>query len=525
MASSYTILLAGGRVYDGTGNPWQKIDVAIQKDAIAAVGHIDPASASTVIDCNNLAVCPGFIDMHSHSDIMIFREPEASSKVMQGVTTEVIGQDGISVAPIRDERKREWRKHLSGLTGDIDTEWSWNTFDEYLSALENSGTTTNIISLVPHGSIRLWVMGMENRKATGKEIAEMQRLLEESLDAGAAGMSTGLVYPPCPYADVAELISLSSVLRARGKFFVAHMRSEDAEFLKATDEMIAVARSSGAPVHISHLKVSGKPRFGRSPELLEKIDGARRDGLELTFDQYPYTAGSTMLFALLPQWLQEGGSDAMTGRLKDAGIRKRIFDEMASRMSSGGVDMTDILISSVGSERNRHLEGKDLAGLSGAMGRELIDAICDLLVEEELNVSMIMFVADEGDIREILRHPAGTVCTDGLLGGKPHPRVYGTFPRILGKYCREEKVLPLQEALRRMTSAAAQRLGLKNRGLVKVGMKADIVVFNPETVIDNATYENPRQFPTGIEHVIINGNHVVEKGKQVGKGSGMVLRV
>jgi N-acyl-D-amino-acid deacylase len=525
MAASYDILLRGGRVFDGAGNPWQKIDVGIQKGAIAAVGRIDPASASTVIDCNNLAVCPGFIDMHSHSDIMIFREPEASTRVMQGVTTEVIGQDGISVAPIKDDDKREWQKHLSGLTGDIDTEWNWNTFDEYLSVLEKSGTTTNIISLVPHGSIRLWVMGMENRAAHEKELTEMQNILAESLEAGAVGMSTGLIYPPCPYADVSELVALSTVLHDHGKFFVAHMRSEDAEFLEATDEMIAVARGSGAPVHISHLKAMGKPRFGRSPELLEKIDGARREGLDLTFDQYPYTAGSTMLFAMLPQWLQEGGSDKMIERLKDAEIRKRILEEMASSVSSSGIELTDIRVSSVGSERNRHLEGKNIIELSEAVGKELIDAVCDLLVEEELNVAMVIFVADEGDIRRILQHPAGTVCTDGLLGGKPHPRVYGTFPRVLGKYCREEKVLPLPEAIRRMTSAGAQRLGLSDRGLIRGGMKADIVVFNPETVIDNATYENPRQFPTGIEHVIINGNHVVEKGKQVGKGSGMVLRV
>jgi N-acyl-D-amino-acid deacylase len=268
----------------------------------------------------------------------------------------------------------------------------------------------------------------------------------------------------------------------------------------------------------------GRKQHGRAGELLERIGRARHEGLDITFDQYPYTAGSTMLYAFLPQWVQEGGPDEMIARLRDSAVRQRILEEMATRVSTSGIEITDVRVSSVRSDKNRHLEGKNLIEVSEAVDKPLIDAVCDLLVEEELNVSMIIFISDENDIREIMRHPAGTVCTDGLLGGTPHPRVYGTFPRILGRYCREG-VLDLTEAIRKMTSAAAQRLGLHDRGLIREGFRADLVIFDPERIIDTATYEVPRQFPEGIEHVFINGSHVVRSGEQVSTGGGMVLRI
>jgi N-acyl-D-amino-acid deacylase len=522
---AYDFILKNGRVYDGAGNPWRSLDVAVKGKKIERIGRMDKASARETIDCSGLAVCPGFIDMHSHSDLLMLVEPEASAKVMQGVTTEVLGQDGMSVAPIKDEHKRDWRRHLSGLLGDPDLEWTWNTFDEYLSALEKARPTTNLVSLVPHGSLRLWTMGMENRAATAAEMDEMKDLLHESLEAGGAGMSTGLIYPPCPYADAEELAEFCRVLVEHGRFLVVHIRNEDAGLMQALDEMLEVARRSGAPVHISHLKAAGKSQRGKSGELLGKIDAARAEGLDITFDQYPYTAGSTMLFALLPQWLQEGGSEQMIERLKAAEVRQRIMEEMASRTESSEYEMTDVRVSGVKTEKNRHLEGKNLFEVAEAMDRPFIDAVCDLLVEEDLNVSMIVFVADEDDVRRILRHPAQTVCTDGLLGGKPHPRAYGTFPKILGRLCREEKALELAEAIRKMTSAGAQRLGLSDRGLLREGFRADITVFNPNTITDTSTYEDPRRFPLGIEHVFINGKHVVQSGKQIGKSAGRVLRV
>ncbi|GAB4337899.1 MAG: D-aminoacylase [Candidatus Abyssubacteria bacterium] len=523
--STYDFILKNGQVYDGAGNPWRTVDVAIKGKKIKRIGRLDETSARETIDCSGLVVCPGFIDMHSHSDLLILVEPEASAKVMQGVTTEVLGQDGMSVAPIKDEHKRDWRRHLSGLLGDPDIEWKWNTFDEYLSALEKAKPTTNLVSLVPHGSLRLWTMGMENRKATAAEMNQMKALLRESLEVGGVGMSTGLIYPPCPYADIDELAKFCRVLADHGKFLVVHIRSEDAGVMEALDEMLEVARRSGAPIHISHLKAAGKSQRGRSGELLDKIDAARTEGLDITFDQYPYTAGSTMLFALLPQWLQEGGSERMIEQLKSAEVRQRIMEEMATRTDASEIELTDVRVSGVKTEKNKRLEGKNLFEVAEAMDRPFIDAVCDLLVEEDLNVSMIIFLSDEDDVRRILKHPAQTVCTDGLLGGTPHPRAYGTFPKILGRLCRDERVLDLADAIRKMTSAGAQRLGFSDRGLLKEGFCADITVFNPRTIIDTSTYEDPRQFPIGIEHVFINGKRVVQSGKQIGKSAGRVLRM
>ncbi len=520
----YDFILRNGQVYDGAGNPWRSMDVGIKGKKIKRVGRLAEETAKETIDCTGLVVCPGFLDMHSHSDLIIFAQPEASAKVLQGVTTEVLGQDGQSVAPIKDEHKADWRRHLSGLLGDYGVEWTWNSFDEYLSALEKARPTTNLVSLVPHGSLRLWAVGMDNRRATSGEMDVMKSLLRESLEAGAAGMSTGLIYPPCPYADVAEMIELCKVLRDHGKFFVVHIRNEDAAMMESIDEMLEVARGSGAPIHISHLKAAGKPQHGRAGELLEKLDAARAEGLEITFDQYPYTAGSTMLLSMLPEWLQEGSSEQMVERLKSADVRQRILEDMVSKTASSGVDPTDVRISAVKTEKNRHLEGKNLFELAEAVDKPLLDAVCDLLIEEDLSVSMIVFISDEADVRTILRHPLQIACTDGLLGGKPHPRVYGSFPRIL-RLCRDEHVLALPEAIRKMTSAAAQRLGVADRGLIKEDFRADVVVFNPKTILDTATYEEPRQAPIGIEHVFINGKHVVASGKQVSAKSGKVLRV
>ncbi|UCD57006.1 MAG: amidohydrolase family protein, partial [Candidatus Hydrogenedentota bacterium] len=394
----------------------------------------------------------------------------------------------------------------------------------YLSALERIGPALNLASLVPHGNLRLWAMGMEDRNPSDAELKNMVSLLHESCEAGAVGFSTGLIYPPCSYAVEDELVALCRAVSEHGGFLVVHLRSEDAGLFQALDEMLRVSEKSGAPLHISHLKVAGRAQFGKAGELLEKIDDARGRGLGVTFDQYPYTAGSTMLFALLPGWLQEGGPDRMINRLKEKSIRDSIMSELASRSSGGGIDITDIRVSAVGSEKNKHLEGRNLFELAEAMGKPLIDALCDLLIEEDLNVSMILFIADEHDVQTILKHPVQMTCTDGLLGGKPHPRLYGAFPRMLGRYCRELGVLDLPQAIRKMASAPAARLGLLDRGLLRPGMKADILVFDPDNVIDTSTYDEPRRHPKGIHHVFVNGRHVVSEGRMLGARPGRVIR-
>jgi len=521
--AQFDILLKNARVFDGTGGPWFGADVAVAGDEIAAVGALADAKAALEVDCSGLAVAPGFIDVHSHSDLMALEDGALAPKLMQGVTTELLGQDGIATAPIRPEHKADWRRHLSGLLGNPDFEWSWSTFDEYLSALEKASPGPNLACLAPHGNLRLWSMGMEDRKASPDELDDMIGLLRDCFGAGAVGLSTGLIYPPCSYADEDEMAALCSAMTEFGGFIVVHLRNEDAGLFDALDEMLRVSERSGAPLHISHLKVAGRPQFGQAGELLLRLEDARARGLEVTFDQYPYTAGSTMLFAILPEFLQEGGPDKMIERLRDPAIREKIMEGLVARGSST-VDITDIRVSGVGSEQNRHLEGKNLFEVAEALDKPMIDAVCDLLIEEDLNVSMILFIADEDDVQTILRHPLHTACTDGLLGGKPHPRLYGSFPRILGHYCRELGIIELPEAIRKMTSAPAARLGLGDRGLLRPGMKADLVVFDPETIIDTSTYDDPRQYPKGIEHVFVNGRHSVRDGRLHHANAGRVLR-
>jgi len=521
---SLDLILKGGRVYDGAGGPWYRADLGIRGDTIAEVGPLQQAGAKRVIDCANMAVAPGFIDTHSHSDLMVFEDPSLGPKMMQGVTTELLGQDGIAAAPVKDKGKSDWGRHLSGLLGTPAIDWDWSSFAEYLAALERIGPGPNMACLLPQGNVRRWVMGMEDRKPTSAELAEMIALLHQGFEAGAVGLSTGLIYPPCSYADEDELAALCSEMTRYGGFLVVHLRSEDVQLFEAVDEMLRVCEKSGAPLHISHLKAGGRAQFGKAGDLLERLEAARQRGIEVTFDQYPYTAGSTMLFAILPEWLQEGGPDQMIERLKDTSIRERILSEVATRTSSTAIDLTDIRVSAVGSKKNKHLESKNLLELEEAMGRPLIDAVCDLLVEEDLNVSMILFMADEDDVQTILKHPFHIACTDGLLGGKPHPRLYGAFPRILGHYCRDLGILDLPEAVRKMTSAPAARLGLKDRGLVRSGMKADLVVFDPDEIIDTSTYEEPRQHPKGILHVFVNGKQAVREGKLLEARAGRVLR-
>jgi N-acyl-D-amino-acid deacylase len=521
---NFDVILKNGRVFDGTGGPWYRSDIAIHGDTIAEVGPLGQFGADQVIDCGDMAVSPGFIDMHSHSDLMVFEDPSLGPKLLQGVTTELLGQDGIAAAPVKDEGRTDWRRHLSGLLGNPGIDWNWSSFDEYLSSLDQAGPGPNLACLLPHGNLRLWVMGMEDRKPTPAESQEMIALLHKGFEAGAVGLSTGLIYPPCSYADEEELATLCSEMVPYGGFLVVHLRSEDVQLFEAVDEMLRVCEKSGVPLHISHLKAGGRAQFGKAGELLYRLEAARQRGIEVTFDQYPYTAGSTMLFAILPEWLQKGGPDQMIERLKDTSIRERILMEVATRTSSTAIDLTDIRISAVGSQQNKHVEGKNLLELEEALGKSLIDAVCDLLVEEDLNVSMILFLADEEDVRTILKHPLQIACTDGLLGGKPHPRLYGAFPRILGHYCRNLGILDLQEAIRKMTSAPASRLGLRDRGLLRPGMKADLVVFHPQEVIDTATYEEPRRHPKGILHVIVNGKQTVREGEILEARAGRVLR-
>ena len=519
----YDLVIKGGRIIDGTGNPWYRGDVAIEGEKIARVGRVYESSEST-IDASGLVVSPGFIDVHSHSDLMLLTEPEAKAKIMQGVTTEIVGQDGLGEAPIREDVIEMWRKYLSGLNGNPDIEWTWRSFGDYLKKLEEVKPAVNVASLVGHGNLRLLAVGMDNRKPTPQELDEMKRLLAESMEQGALGMSTGLIYPPCVYSDTYELTELCKTVNSHNGVFVVHMRNEGDKLLESIEEVVSVGRGSGVPVHISHFKSNGRANWGKSMKALEKLDFARKEGVDITFDQYPYTAGSTFLGSLLPPWVHEGGVNKLIERLRDEATRKKLIAYLNNEGDEGSLHEWDrILVTFVATCRNKKFEGKYISQIGQELNKTPAETVLDLVIEEENAVTMASFTMSEDDVKAIMKSPLGMVCSDGILLGKPHPRAYGSFARVPGRYV-SNGTLNLEDAIRKMTSYPAQKFSLIKRGLIKYGFYADITIFDPRILEDKATFEEPIQHPTGINYVIVNGNKVLENNKYNNKLSGMVLK-
>ncbi|MCX6642615.1 MAG: D-aminoacylase [Candidatus Bathyarchaeota archaeon] len=517
------LLIKGGRIVDGAGNPWYRGDVAVKDGSIFAVGDIK-SDAETIIDASRLIVAPGFIDAHSHGDLVLISQPDAKIKIMQGVTTEVVGQDGLGEAPLRDDIVDMWRRYLSGLNGDPEIKWDWRSFREYLERLENAGPAVNVASLVGHGNIRLLAMGMDNRQPTSSELEEMKRLLETSFQEGAIGLSTGLIYSPCVYAESTELTELCKVAASHKSIFVVHMRNEGDRLLESINEVINIGRESGVSVHISHFKSNGRANWGKAPQALAMVEESRRKGVEVTFDQYPYTAGSTFLGSLLPSWAHEGGLDKLLTRLKDKETRKRLASYLNKEGDEGSPNEWDrILLTNIQSSRNKLWEGKYIAQMASILGKTPADTVLDLVLEEENAATMATFTMHEDDIRTIMKSPIGMVCSDGILLGKPHPRAYGSFPRVVGHYVREG-VLRLEDAIRKMTSYPAQTYKLTRRGILRPGMAADITIFDQDMIEDTATFENPIQYPKGVKHVIVNGIVSVENGVYTGQRAGRILR-
>ncbi|MFY9553609.1 MAG: D-aminoacylase [Blastocatellia bacterium] len=539
MIKTPDLILKRGTIIDGTGRPGVVGDVAIHRNWILAVdapGSLE--GAPDELDCEGLVIAPGFIDTHSHSDLRVLIEPGLPMKVRQGITLEVFGQDGISVAPIRKLDRPQMERSLAGLLGRLDREWEWETVAEYLDAVERARPSLDCSYLIPHGAVRLSEMGMEDRHATPTEIAAMQGLIRQSMREGALGMSTGLIYPPCCFADTAELIDLCKAVAEFDGVFVAHMRSESDYLEDAVAEMIEVGKRSGVRVHISHFKVAGRENWPVIDGVLEMVRIAQAEGLRLTADQYPYIAGSTMLGAILPPWAHAGGVEATTERLTSTDERGRMRQTMLDRSRSEWDNFwkwsgpEGIVISDIPSGRHSEYVGKalsDAAALArraenGVSEEAAADFAFDLLAEERMGVGMISFSQSETVVQKIMREPYVNVCTDGLLGGKPHPRAYGTYPRILGRYVRELGVLTLENAVRKMSGLAAQTFQLKQYGLIEQGVQANLVVFDPQRVIDRATFEDSKQYPDGIEHVIVEGITVVEHGEQHDSGSGIAVR-
>ncbi len=531
----FDLAILGGTVVDGTGHPARRADVGIKGDRIARLGQIRKGKASREISANGSVVCPGFIDTHCHSDIMALAEPELLPKLMQGITTELLGQDGIGMAPMRPDMVSQWRQYMSGLSGDPPVSWDWNSIGQYAERLAAARIGPNMVILVPQGNVRMIVIGMENVPADETQLRAMEEEVRKAMEEGTIGISLGLIYEPCTYSRRDEIVRLLRVCGRMGGFFVVHVRSGGDSLLESNEEVISMAREAEIPLHISHFKASGKRNWHKMGPALEAVDKANREGLDITFDIYPYTAGSTMFLAVLPPWAKEGGVEQMLERLKDASLRAKIKDQFINPPPKDPegpgwdnhanlIGWENIIISSVDSQKNQAWVGRSVADIASELSKHPADTAFDILLEEEGRVGMITFLMDESNVIMGLRHPLGMICTDGLLGGKPHPRVYGTFPRILGHYVRKLKKLTQEEAVRKMTSLPARRLGLKDRGVLDEGMAADLVVFDPETVLDRATYENPRQYPVGIQHVIVNGIHSVEGGQFTGQQGGRVLK-
>lgn len=525
----YDILIRNGKIVDGTGNPWFRADVAVSDGQIVAIGQIPAdAMARQVIDAAGRVVAPGFIDIHSHSDLPLLVDGLAHGKVRQGVTTEVIGNCGFSLAPILSEMAQK------DVNEDLDAyglSHRWKTMDEYLTILQKSGISIHVVPLIGHGAIRKSVMNYDQRPATAEELEKMRQLIRDCMEAGCFGMTSGLIYPPSCYADTDELVELSKVVAQYGGIYATHMRNESNEVYQAVEESIEIGRRAGIPVQISHHKVCHPHYWGEVERTLQRMHSVReQEGLDVTCDVYPYLATATSLSSLIPDEYHAGGKEVLLDHLRDLTLRKTLLDNLETHQNPRG--WHNLFISAVKTEANHSVVGKDFAAIAKERGTSSAQAVIDLLIEEELNVDMIRFAMCETDVARVISDDLTMIGSDGdalaitgpLSKGKPHPRNFGTFPRVLSKYSREEGVVSLERAVQKMTSLSAGRLGLMSKGILREGMDADITIFDPATVKDLADFTNPFQYPAGIPYVIVAGTPVIVNGEHTGAKPGHVLR-
>lgn len=530
--NSESILFTGGIVVDGLGNPPIRGDVLVKGDRIASASDGSaPPSADRVVAIDGLVIAPGFIDMHTHSDLQVLCNPDHTSKLSQGVTTEVLGQDGLSYAPVDEKTLGELRGQLKGWNDDPPGfDWNWRSVAEYLSRLDGN-TAVNTAYLVPHGNLRLLVMGNEPRLATSAELDQMKAILRQALEEGGIGLSTGLTYVPAMYSDTDELVALCEVVAEFGGFYCPHHRNYGADALGGYRECFEIARRSGVALHLAHTHLSFEANRGKLPELLRMFDEALADGVDFSFDSYPYLAAMTTLHSQLPGWAQAGSGEEQMARLRNPEDRERIISALDVEGSDGHqgltVDWSGVYLAGLpGAPELDWIMQGSLAEAAAKLRQRPAELCLDVLVATDRAAPCVFFIGIEEHVRALMQREEHTVGSDGILvGERPHPRSWGTFPRMLETYVREEKVLSLEECVRHMTSAAADRLRLADRGRIVEGAIADLVVFDKDQVKANATYETPRQAATGIRHVLVNGAFAVEDGRITGKRAGRVLKL
>ncbi|MGE5140287.1 MAG: N-acyl-D-amino-acid deacylase family protein [Rudaea sp.] len=544
----YDILVKNGRVVDGTGSPWFKADVGIKDGRIVRIGQLEDAEARTVVDAQGLTVAPGFIDIHSHADFILPLKHHMdilAPLLEQGITTLVTGNCGLSPMPVNRDRQ----DLLNGYTaffhgGPLD--WSWQSTGDFLDYVSEVGSGFNMVPLVSHGAIRLAVMGFEPGEPSPEQLTQMQKLAREAMDEGAFGLSAGLIYAPGMYASTEELIGVTEALQPYGGVFTCHVRGSSETGLDATREIIEIGRANQIPVEHSHIEAFGAPNWDHIDPTIELHDRARADGVDITFDVIPYTTANTTLTACFPPYAFEGGIDRFVERLRDPQQREKLRFDVENQVSewptwragtwphnlARNTGWKNIWLMWAGSEKNAQYTGKSFEEIGRLEGKSPFDAVADMLIEENGAV-LALYIGVSGDLeneeglKKFLKHPNGAINTDAILTGRgmPHPAAYGSYPHVLGQYVREQRLMPLEEAIRKMTSLSSRRFGLQDRGLIREGMWADLTIFNSETVRDNATYLHPDTSPTGIEYVLINGELAVCQGKMnKGTRAGQVLR-
>jgi N-acyl-D-aspartate/D-glutamate deacylase len=527
---TFDVLITHGTVVDGTGAPGIQADVGVRDGRVTAITPHLAGSATYQIDATGKIVAPGFIDMHTHSDFTLLSTPSAESKVRQGITTEVVGNCGFSPAPVALQTLGLLKEYVGFLNPDL--AWDWQRLGEFYQRVSDQGCAFNIAPLVGHGAVRIAVMGFDNRPPSAEELRQMQRLVAEAMDDGAFGLSSGLIYTPGCYGDTTELIALAEVAGEGGGIYATHMRGEGSALETSIAEALRIGEVARIPVQISHLKASGRENWDKMARALRMVDEGRERGIAVTADIYPYIAGSTTMTSLLPTWALEGGVERLLARLRDSATRQRLSEALSSpdegwARLNGSLAWEDIVVASC--QQQKMFEGQTVAQIAMAMGQKPSEALLDFLLAEQGKVSIVVFMMSEANVAMGLAHPQVMIGSDSLAmtagrGGKPHPRTYGTFPRVLGKYVRQDRIISLEDGVRKMTSMAAEKLGLADRGVLAEGKAADITIFDAATVQDTATFEAPHQYPEGIDYVIVNGQIVIEHGQQHPVLPGVVLR-